>query len=129
MSVSAFPGAVREVAMQARKTRVHVAELGECGNGAADARVQIRMRPPPVGSEETIDTIVRHQQRTYLDVPQRTPELFDRGQYVPIDCRNRRKIILDQPEARGLGVPGDDHNPMLGDTRQLCEATHAVSPV
>jgi hypothetical protein len=69
VAIAMFPGAVREITTEAPKTGFHIAEFDEGGDGAADTRVQIGMRPTPVGPEEAIGAIVGHQEGADLDGP------------------------------------------------------------
>ena len=47
----------------------------------------------------------------------------------PIDLDQRGKVFLGQPEPGARRVPGDDHQPIVGDPRQLGQAKRAIRPV
>lgn len=47
----------------------------------------------------------------------------------PVHLENLGEIMLDQPEARVLWIPGEDDNALAGDTPHLREALRAVRPV
>jgi hypothetical protein len=85
----------------------------------ASARIQIRIRPPPVRPEEAIGTIIGHWEGTHVDVPQDPPEHLERRQNAAIDLDHRGKVVLDQPEASSRRVPGDDHKPLSGHPHQF----------
>ena len=53
------------------------------------------MGSPPVGAEETIGTIMRHQQRTNIDGPQNVSEFFKGWQDLTIYYTNLGEIIVN----------------------------------
>jgi hypothetical protein len=72
---------------------------------------------------------MRNRERTDVDRPHRTAELFERGQDLPIDLPDGGKVVLDIPEPGGRRIISDDHQAMPGHPCELCQAMHAVRPV
>ena len=66
----AVPGSVLEVAAQPRQPGFDVADFGERRHGAADAGIEVGMRPAPVRAEEAVGAIVGNEQRAALEVAQ-----------------------------------------------------------
>src|SRR5262249_32696386 len=131
MAVAARPRAVLEVAPQPLEPRFDFAgrHLRERRDRAAHACGQIRMRPPPVGTQEAVDTIVGNRQRIHLDMSQRAPELLDGRADSPVDRGKLGEVVVDQPEAEVLWIPGDDHDAAPRDPAELVEPARSVGPV
>jgi hypothetical protein len=59
--VPLFPGSGCNVALQARKLRIDIANFREGGNALPNDRIKVRTRSFPIRTEETVATIFRNR--------------------------------------------------------------------
>src|SRR5437773_11501522 len=92
--VATLPSSVLQIATEPGQPGFEGVDLGERRNCAADARVQIGMRPPPVSPEEAVHAIVGNREGVDMDATQRAAEL--------LDGREERAIVLQYHGALGV---------------------------
>src|SRR2546422_6381457 len=87
------------------------------------------MRPPPVGPQKAVHTVVANREGVDIDATERAAELFDGRKVWAIDLDDLGEVVVDQPEARGRWSAGEDHNAPSGDARELAETACRVRPM
>ena len=86
--VATLPSSVLQIATEPGQPGFEGVDLGERRNCAADARVQIGMRPPPVSPEEAVHAIVGNREGVDIDATQRAAELLDGREDRAIDLHD-----------------------------------------
>jgi hypothetical protein len=122
------PRAVLQIVAQSGQAGLHVADLAEGGDRAADGGIQIGLRAAPVRAEEPVRAIVGNRQRTDLDRTQGVPHLVERRADRAVD-RELREVVLGQPEARRVRFPREHHHAIARHPPQLGQALGAIGPV
>ena len=122
MAVPPFPGPVREIAAQAREPGVHVGDLRERGDGAADTGVQVRMWSPPVRAEEPIDAVVGYRKGMGLEGPQHPAKLVERRENAPIGTSSAGKYSSTSQK------PGARRSHVTSTTRSWATRASSVRP-
>src|SRR5260370_7925606 len=107
VAVPALPRAVLQIAAEPRKARLQRADLRERRDRAADARVQVGARAPPVGAEEAVDVVVGDRQGADLDRAQGAPELLEGREDRAIELDDLGEAFLHGPEAPRPRAPPD----------------------
>lgn len=123
------PRAVVEVAAETGNAGLEVTHLGEGRYGATHARIEIGLRPSPVGAQEAVGAVVRHRQRPNLGDPEQALELPERRKDRPVDRPDLGEVLVHEPEAGRVGIPREQDDAVAGDAGQLGEPAGAIGPV
>jgi hypothetical protein len=93
-------------------------------------RVEIGLRPPPVGRAEPVDTVVRHRHRHDPRLAEQLHQPVDRHRPLVLEGAHLRQVVAQQPEVPGHPlVPGEDHHAPPDDPTQLGDARAEIGPV
>lgn len=91
------PGAGLKIRSQARDALLDVCDLGKCRNRRSHDGIEIRLRPLPVGPQESVHTVGRDRYCFDAQVAEREVQALYGWKDVSVQIDQLRKIVIGQP--------------------------------
>ncbi len=91
------PGAGLKIRSQARDALLDVCDLGKCRNRRSHDGIEIRLRPLPIGPQESVHTVGRDGYCFDAQVAEREVQALYGWKDVSVQIDQLRKIVIGQP--------------------------------